>query len=132
MCAYCTRVLGEIIRCSSLPVLRRWGGEIEEQQASQNYILSASEKDCKYELNNIVFNICPLQVFEGSSTKVKVGIKPNEGYNKKSPAIFHFQPQKRVSVETRVATATAVGNLGNAVFFPSSFPRLFAGSLQGR
>ncbi len=70
------------------------GGEIEEQQASQN-ILSASEKNCKYELNNIFFSICALQVFEGSSAKVKVRIKPNEGYNKKSPAIFHFQPQKR-------------------------------------
>lgn len=33
------------------------GGEIEEQQASQNYILSASEKDCKYELNNIFFSV---------------------------------------------------------------------------
>ncbi len=31
------------------------GGEIEEQQASQNYILSASEKNCEYELNNIFF-----------------------------------------------------------------------------
>ncbi len=82
-----------------------------------------------YELN-FFGNICALKVFEGSSTKVKVGIKPNEGYNKKSPAIFHFQPQKRVSVETRVATA--VGNLGNAFFSLLLSPHLFAGSLHPR
>ena len=36
------------------------GGEIEEQQASQNYISSASEKDCKYEFNNIFFQFLRL------------------------------------------------------------------------